>query len=249
VVTEGELSYFDLIGDGGREHSLRKPFSDVDRAGLLLELGAVFSLLPAPPSAVLDCGCGTGWLTWMLQRSGYGATGIDVAPRAIELARSNPPFTGTEPPKFDVGDVVSMSYSAAFDAVVFFDSLHHVLDEEATLRNVLAALRPGGICITSEPGHGHTDASTQQIAAFGVTERDMPADHIAKVGVRVGFASAQTYPRADAIGVRVYETSAMTEPTWKRRLRMSAIGRSALTLKTTEFAKKTNGIVVLVAPT
>jgi SAM-dependent methyltransferase len=248
VVTDGELSYFDAIGESGRAHSLAKPFSDADRAGLLLELGAVFSLLPPPPAAVLDAGCGTGWLTWMLQRSGYEATGLDVAPRAIELARNNPPFTETTTPTFDVGDVVSMAYQAQFDAVLFFDALHHVLDEEATLRNSLMALRPGGICITSEPGIGHTEASTEQIEAFDVTERDMPSDHIVDVGLRVGFASARRYPRADALGARLYDTSDVREPTWKRRIRRSVLGRSLLTLKTTEFSKRESGIVVLQAP-
>jgi SAM-dependent methyltransferase len=246
--TDGELRYFDTIGEAGRRHSLGKPFSDENRGGMLLEVGALLSLLPPPPAAILDCGCGTGWLTWLLQRSGYIATGIDVAPLAVELARANPPYTHLDPPRFLAADVESMAFPAEFDAVVFFDSLHHVVDEEAALRNVLRALKPGGICITSEPGAGHADASAHQVDSYGVTERDMPAHHIATVARRAGFTDVTTYPRADSVGVRLYGSPSPTEARWKRALRTSVVGRSLLTLKTTERARRDNGMVVLTAP-
>jgi SAM-dependent methyltransferase len=213
-----------------------------------LEVGAIFSLLPSPPAAVLDCGCGTGWLAWMFQRAGYQATGIDVAPDAIELARGTPPFTGTEPPRFVVGDAESMTFEREFDAAVFFDALHHTVDEVAALRGVLRCLRPGGVCITSEPGRGHAEASHGVVAAFGVTERDMPAHHIVAVGRRVGFAAARIYPRADNLAERLYCPPAGREPRWKRTLRANPLIRAALTLRTTELAKRDNGIVVLTAP-
>jgi 2-polyprenyl-3-methyl-5-hydroxy-6-metoxy-1,4-benzoquinol methylase len=248
MATEGELQYFETIGEAGRAHSIGKPFSDANRGGLLLEVGALLSLLPDPPASVLDCGCGTGWLTWLLQRSGYAATGIDVAPLATDLAVANPPYTGMEPPRFVTGDVEGMGFDREFDAVVFFDSLHHVVDEEAALRKVLRALKPGGICVTSEPGDGHADASCHQVEAYGVTERDMPAHHIVSVAKRVGYAKAVTYPRADHVGVRLYGSPPSTDPRWKRTLRGNLVVRSFLTLKTTERARRDNGMVVLTAP-
>jgi len=248
VATEGELSYFDNIGEGGRAHALAKPFSDDDRGGLFLEVGAVLSLLPNPPASVLDCGCGTGWLTWLLSRCGYASTGIDVAPRAIQLAGSYEPYAGVPHPRFVVGEVEEMTFDREFDAVVFFDSLHHTVDEEAALRNVLRALRPGGVCITSEPGRGHAEASVEELETYGVTERDMPARHIVDDGRRVGFANTRMYPRADSVGARLYGQPAPSEPRWKQMLRRNSVVRSALTIRTTEYAKRDSGIVVMTAP-
>jgi SAM-dependent methyltransferase len=245
MATEGELGYFDAIGDEGRAHAVTKPFSDPDRSGMLLELGAVLGLLPAPPADVLDCGCGTGWLAWLLQRCGYRATGIDVAPRAVELAAANPPYTGLDAPRFVVGEVESMRFEAEFDAVLFFDSLHHAVDEEAALRSVHRALRPGGVCITSEPGRGHAEASRHAVDEYGVTERDMPARHIAAVGRRVGFSRTAILPRADKLGDRLYRPADAGEARWKRAIRANPLGRALLMLRTTELQRFDSGIVVL----
>jgi 2-polyprenyl-3-methyl-5-hydroxy-6-metoxy-1,4-benzoquinol methylase len=249
MTTDGELRYFEAIGPEGRAHAVAKPFSDPNRGGLLLEVGALLSLLPVPPARVLDCGCGTGWLTWILARSGYSATGIDVAPAAIDLALASTPLADDQQsPQFLVGDVQDLSFEDEFDAVVFFDALHHTIDERATLRAVLRALRPGGVCVTSEPGKGHADASAHEVDTYGVTERDMPAHHIASVARSVGFASTRIHARADAVGFRLYGRPDSDEAAWRQRLRRNPLVRSLLTLRTTELAKRDNGMVVLQAP-
>jgi SAM-dependent methyltransferase len=245
--TPGELTYFSAIGEGGRDHARNKPFSDGNRAAVLMEVGAILAVLPPPPAKVLDCGCGTGWLTRLLQRSGYETTGVDVAPDAIELADAGAVTAADAGPRFVVADVEALPFEDEFDAVVFFDALHHSVDEEAALRAVLRALRPGGVCVTSEPGRGHAEASHEQVEAFGVTERDMPAHHIAAVGRRVGFVDAHIYPRADDLRTRLYPGTDEAGD-WRSRLRGNPLVRAALTLRTTELRKRDNGIVVLTAP-
>jgi hypothetical protein len=81
---------------------------------------------------------------------------------------------------------------------VFYDSLHHAVDESAALRAVYRALKPGGVCITSEPGTGHANSRDAQEAVrkFGVTERDMPPHRIMRVAKQIGFHSFMTYPHA-----------------------------------------------------
>jgi SAM-dependent methyltransferase len=245
--TPGELTYFSAIGEMGREHARNKPFSDDNRAAVLMEVGAILAVLPPPPAKVLDCGCGTGWLARLLQRSGYEATGVDVASDAIELAGAGTGPTADPAPRFVVAEAEALPFEGEFDAVVFFDALHHAVDEEAALRAVLRALRPGGVCVTSEPGSGHAEASHEQVEAFGVTERDMPAHHIAAVGRRVGFVDARIYPRADDLRTRLYPCTDEGGD-WRSRLRGNPLVRAALTLRTTELRKRDNGIVVLTAP-
>jgi len=106
----GELTYYERIGESGRRHALGKPFSDDDCGLYLLRAGALFSLLPPPPARVLECGCGTGWLSHFLARRGYDVVGTDVSTDAIRLATSHPLFRDGNVPAFAVADSESLTF-------------------------------------------------------------------------------------------------------------------------------------------
>lgn len=199
----GELRYFSDLSEEGLQHALDKPFSDPKCGLMLMEIGALFELLPKPPARVLECGCGTGWLTGMLQQRGYETVGIDVAADAIDLARAQ--FPEDDSPTFEVHDVESLPFENEFDAVVFFEALHHSIDEKEALRSAWRALKPGGVCVTSEPGVGHHRKSQEVIEKWDVTEKDMPPKHIVRLGKEVGFSSYEIYPRADDVGRLIYD--------------------------------------------
>src|SRR5947209_446007 len=146
----GELTYYEAIGEHGRRHALDKPFSNVDRGRTFMQVGAILELLPPPPARILEGGCGTGWLAKILQHCGYEVVGIDVSPLAIELARLNPTFREAAVPDFEVGDCEHLRYEEEFDVVLFFDALHHSVDEQAALHCAYRALKPGGIFVASE---------------------------------------------------------------------------------------------------
>jgi SAM-dependent methyltransferase len=121
---------------------------------------------------VIDVGCGTGELTIELARRGCDATGIDISPVAIEIARSKARSAGLAV-SFQVGDATRLpGIEGPFDAV--FDSgLLHSLDTDDQRRYVtrlrslcgtgasifvLSVSRDGG------PGWGETEQSLR--AAF-----------------------------------------------------------------------------------
>lgn len=200
----GELTYYERIGDEGRRHAVEKPFSD-DECGLyFLRAGALFSLLPPPPARVLDCGCGTGWLSYFLARRGYDVVGTDVSPDAIALAQAHPLFRDGPSPRFLVADSESLTFAAEFDAVVFFDSLHHAIDEAAALGSAHRALRTGGVCVALEPGRGHARRSHAIDAEYDVTDKDMPPAHVCRVGRRVGFSRCRVVPAPQHLGKALY---------------------------------------------
>jgi SAM-dependent methyltransferase len=89
-----------------------------------------------------------------------------------------------------------MPYCDEFDAALFYDALHHAENERAALAAVHAALKPGGVCVTVEPGEGHAAASADATDAFGVTEKDMPPHHVITIGRSVGFREFRVYARA-----------------------------------------------------
>jgi trans-aconitate 2-methyltransferase len=94
---------------------------------------------------VLDVGCGDGAITARLaERLTTGEIqGIDISPRMISAARDRHPGLN-----FEVGDVLTMRYDAAFDVATSFNVLHWVLDQRAAYARIRAALRPGGWALT-----------------------------------------------------------------------------------------------------
>jgi trans-aconitate 2-methyltransferase len=113
-----------------RVNSLQKWLAD--RALSDLDLDGVHSLL--------DVGCGDGRITATIADRLAGATviGIDPSPRMISVAPSSDALS------FEVGDVCSMTYEAAFDVVVSFNALHWVLDQHRALSRIAGALRRPG---------------------------------------------------------------------------------------------------------
>jgi SAM-dependent methyltransferase len=200
----GELTYYARIGDAGRQHALSKPFADEDCGLYLQRVGALFSLLPPPPARILECGCGVGWLAYFLARRGYEVVATDVAADAINLAQDNSPFRDGSAPQFQVADSESLEFEAAFDVVIFFDSLHHSVDEAAALRSAFRALRPGGMCMTLEPGRGHHRKSEDVEAEHDVTEKDMPPSYIWRLGRKAGFTRCQVYPSPQHLSKILY---------------------------------------------
>ena len=194
----GEVSYVANLSEAEVLHALHKPFSDANRAHYLREIAAILALLPPPPARLLDLGCGTGWTSRFFAHSGYDVVGVDICPDMIRHAERMRLRDGLDNLQFVVSDYEELSFADTFDAAVFFDALHHAVDEGLAVRKAFAALRPGGRCITSEPGEGHHDAATSRAAVerFGVTEKDMPPTKIIELGRQVGFRTFAVYPPA-----------------------------------------------------
>lgn len=193
----GEQAYLANIGEGGRQHSLDKPFSDPDCGFNLASIGIIMGLMPPPPARVLDLGCGGGWTSIFLARRGYSVTGQDIASDMIALAQDNAIHHGlTSCVDFLCSDFESLGMEKKFDCALFFDSLHHAEDEALAIQSAWRALRPGGILITHEPGEGHASdpASVEAMRLFGVTERDMPPHLIVRRGREAGFTHARVLP-------------------------------------------------------
>ena len=93
--------------------------------------------MPPPPARLLDFGCGTGWTSGFFARRGYAVTGVDLAPDMIGLARRTQMAPGLDL-RFEVGDFDAVPAAESFEIAVFFDSLHHSLDERQARRGVVS---------------------------------------------------------------------------------------------------------------
>ncbi|MCS7046895.1 MAG: class I SAM-dependent methyltransferase [Gemmataceae bacterium] len=192
----GEVNYVRNLRADERRHAAEKPYSDPNCAYYLYELGALLALMPPPPGRLLDVGCGTGWTSRFFARRGYEVLGIDICPDMIEAAQRAQQRERIAALQFRVGDYEEFAHDRPFDIAVFYDSLHHAVDEEAALRCVFDALKPGGVCLTSEPGVGHADSPEARaaVARFGVTEKDMPPRRIVEIARRIGYRCWAVYP-------------------------------------------------------
>jgi SAM-dependent methyltransferase len=207
---QGEIEYLGKLGDEGASHAAAKPFSDDSCADNLMEIGAVMLLLPLPPARLLDLGCGAGWTSVFFAKRGYDVTGVDISEDMIALAGQAGEREGLDNLHFLVGDYEGLDAGADFDCVVFYDSLHHSQDERLALACAYRSLRTGGVCVTSEPGRGHSDTppAKNAVRMYGVTERDMEPKRIVAAGRAAGFTAFETYPHANVLVASMFRAPA-----------------------------------------
>ncbi|MDK9719001.1 MAG: class I SAM-dependent methyltransferase [Trichlorobacter sp.] len=208
MAKQGEIDYIDNIGTDGAYHAQHKPYSDPRCGNYFLDLGAIFLLLPPPPARLLDLGVGTGWTSILFAQRGYQVIGQDIAPAMIELAHQNRQKAGTTNVDFLVSDYESLDMPEQFDCAVFYDSLHHAVDEQAALTAVYQSLKPGGICITVEPGKDHhlSHESQYAVKTFGVTEKEMHPGRIISCAKNAGFSDYRVIKRPHEKGI-LFESS------------------------------------------
>ncbi|HKZ21104.1 MAG TPA: class I SAM-dependent methyltransferase [Acidimicrobiia bacterium] len=97
-------------------------------------------------SPVLDSGCGTGEHALMLAAQGLEVLGIDISPRAIELAIEKAAQRGLEA-EFAVGDVLELDRLGRRFATVMDSAVFHVFgdaDRARYIESLASVLAPGG---------------------------------------------------------------------------------------------------------
>lgn len=106
------------------------------------------ALGPPGPYDILDFGCGPGRDLVALRDRGHRPTGLDGSARFCEMARhrSGRPVLHQDFLALDLP-------AAAFDGIFANASLFHVPSQElpVVLRQLFAALRPGGVLFSSVP--------------------------------------------------------------------------------------------------
>lgn len=241
---ETEAAYFRSIGSEGLAHSVTKPFSDDTCGRLLFEMGAVMTVLPPSPARILDIGCGTGWTSAFLAQRGYEVVGIDLSPEAIATAQQAFQYPNLTFVQHDVE--IRLPYDdPAFDAALFFDSLHHVSDIRLPIQAVFPCLRPGGQVVICEPGTGHRHSETAQtaMATWGVNEGEAPPSVVVEMARAVGFSRYRILAHPHELHRHLYlprDTS-----TLRGRLLASALGETIRVLWATTLRKRDWGLVIL----
>jgi ubiquinone/menaquinone biosynthesis C-methylase UbiE len=94
--------------------------------------------------AVLDAGCGTGYLSRKLRDQGALVTGVDFAERMIEIARADHPGIDF---RVDSCTELATCDDATFDLLIANYVLMDTPDLEAAMRAFARVLKPGGSAV------------------------------------------------------------------------------------------------------
>lgn len=99
----------------------------------------------APGERVLDLACGTGNAALLAAAAGARVTGLDSAPRLVEVARERVPDA-----EFVVGDALDLPFDdGAFDAVLSVFGVIFVPDPARAIAEIVRVLAPRGRALLS----------------------------------------------------------------------------------------------------
>jgi ubiquinone/menaquinone biosynthesis C-methylase UbiE len=123
-------------------------FREILTTGLGVHGEAALRLVPPQPGQrVLDVGCGFGDTTQRIAAlvgPDGAAVGVDAAARFVETARDEAEEAGVSNTRFQVADVQAATFEDRFDLAFSRFGTMFFLSPVAALRNVRAALEPGG---------------------------------------------------------------------------------------------------------
>lgn len=112
-----------------------------------------FALERVDGKRVLDIACGTGYGIGLLQRSARFVCGVDVDNEAARQARSE----CAENAAAILGDGLRLPFrDASFDVVTSFETVEHIHDRPAFLRELYRILKPEGCLLISTPNAHYT---------------------------------------------------------------------------------------------
>lgn len=189
------------------EHELRWGFpygtqSHATVGGYLIAYGHLIRSLALPPGAeILELGCGLGSLSYHLARMGYRLTCVDTNESNLELVQRMTAGMA-RPPRTVRADMAGLAPERRYDAVLFFESLHHCLEHAALLEKVRDWLAPGGLlALGAEPVIPEPDdhipypwglrldgESLRAIRRFGWLELGFTEPYLFELLVRTGWS-------------------------------------------------------------
>lgn len=117
-----------------------------------------------PGMEVLELGCGAGYFTIEIAKTGVRLTAIDISPELIEIA-----INGIAPEEnvvFSIQNACALQFeSGRFDAVIGSSVLHH-LDVPQALQECFRVLKPGGVIRFTEPNMLNPQIALQKNIPF-----------------------------------------------------------------------------------
>lgn len=118
-----------------------------------------FALAVARGKRVLDAACGEGYGSNLLAGVAEHVSGVDISAEAIEHARTR--YGDRDNLEFHGGDAAQLAFAdKSFDVVVSFETLEHLLAQEALVAGFARLLADDGILLISSPDkHAYSEVA------------------------------------------------------------------------------------------
>lgn len=143
---ERETDFFNHLAE---HHGEFNPFTEHGWQTLASRFEEMIT--PSKPLAILDIGCGTGNSKQLYERHADRYVGVDLANRAIDIARRRFPTD-----EWHVADACALPFrDGTFDVVAFSSVLHHIPDFTRALVEGRRVLKPGGSIFAFDPNALH----------------------------------------------------------------------------------------------
>ena len=168
----------------------------------LLADSLVEALQPKAGERILDLGCGDGFLTSRIGESGATMVGVDSSLQMVAAAKER----GVDA-RHTKGE--TLAFDREFDAVFSNAALHWMRDQDAVLRGVYRALKPGGRFVAECGGQGNIAAIRVALLAV-LTPRGIGAERIENNRF---FSSTEYRARLESHGFLVEEITLTPRPT------------------------------------
>jgi 2-polyprenyl-3-methyl-5-hydroxy-6-metoxy-1,4-benzoquinol methylase len=147
-----------------KEYLYTKPFCKFEEelnttpVNYFHDLANIIKALNLPgKSRILDVACGPGWLCEFLYRFGYDVTGVDISTDLLQIAKERIENLKFSPANWDKThiqfiplDLESNYLKVQFDGIIFYDCLHHFINEEQIIKNATRMLARGGKILIKE---------------------------------------------------------------------------------------------------
>lgn len=113
-----------------------------------------------PPAKVLELGCAHGGFVSLLRNAGFDATGLELSPAIVELAKKSFEI----PVLHKKIEEQSSLPAGSFDSIVLMDVLEHLDNPLATMQCATKALSPAGCLVIQTPKYPE-DKSFEQLVS------------------------------------------------------------------------------------
>ena len=216
-------------------------YAENGRFVAVLAAPLVVALAPQNGERILDLGCGDGFLTEKIVESGATLVGVDAASQMVAAA-----VTRGLDARCLSGE--ALPYDREFDAVFSNAALHWMHDQDAVLKGVYRALKPGGRFVAECGGQGCVAAIRVALLAV-MTAHAIPAE---RIEINLFFGPAEYRARLESHGFVVDEIALIPRPTplpsgmaeWLQTFRNSVLEE----LPAAERTAALNEIVALLKP-